>query len=1355
MIDGESRALAYLPRLAVEQLIAGVEGPTAITGAVLFADVSGFSRIAAVLAERGHRGAELLTELLNACFGRLIEVLESHGGQVLDFVGDAVLALWPATPEHGPQRALARATVAALAIQAEVDGRFGLDALTLRLRVGIAGGELILQHIGGARRRHFVATGEPIRRVGLACARAERGAVVLDHDGFELPANLRIEPLDRPDLVRIFTSDGTWPDPVRPRPLELGPLVLDRLANYVPEPVRARRQLGSAATSGRFDLHGWTSELREVSVLFVGVLDRRRPSGIPAARAIAELVADIDATLAELEGNLEQVVMDDKGLVMVAAFGLPPRSHEDDPARAVRAGLAILDIGSEAGVELSVGITTGRVFCGAWGHPSRLHYTMVGAAVNWAARLMQSGQGILVDRETSVRAGRRFEFESLAAIEVKGSEVPLEVARPRASTGASTSGSFAARSLIGRVDELAVIERELDRMRAGEGPAVVIVGEAGIGKTRLLRSAIAGADRRGLRARIGAGDTIDASAALAAWRPIFAELLELGPTPDVERLQRELGELDEVRRLFPLLAAVVPIDLPDNAQTAAMDPQLRRETTRNVLAAVLADRLVPGRDLIVIEDAHWLDSASWALLDALRRACPEIGVLVTMRPVELERGELASTDLDRLRAGARELMLGPLAAEHATALAAAVLEVDQLPARVATLIAERSGGHPLFAEELGHALRDSGLLIIDSHRCRLRDEASDLAALNFPDRAHSLITSRLDALAPEQLIVAKVASVIGRSFERSLVAAIDPLGLASATLDEALDALVGKARLLVREGEARYAFRHALIHEAAYAMTAFAQRRELHAKLAAELEGRGLAADPVHAAVLAHHWRRGEDFVRCARELERAADHALRRGAAREAARFLCEVVSLCEQHPVVGVERDTLALARIERRIGEAYWALGSPNEADGYVGRALARIERQAPKTTGGWRRRLLLELTVQLGHLLASPRWVRRRNPEHVVRERAAAEVVGLAGMLRFHMGDMLAWLTHTLGAVNRAERADAHAAAARAYGSLAYLAGLARRHQLVERYLGRARLSEDPGLAADTDFAEGLHHLGYGRLDRAIALFEVGLDRARNLGDRVREGSGHTLLATGWSFKGHYPRGRDHFELLARIGEAEANARQLMWARAGLASVCWIDRDLDRVAETLALARESLEAAGDDGDRAAWFGLVAGEGFACLRRGDRSTAQRQLAEALAMWSGVPKVFSLLGPLDQLCELAILLGDRPLARRAVRALAGWARTFPVGRSRLLLHEANLALLERKLAGAEARADAAATLAEGQGLGWEPARIELTRAGLARARGLAIEPALARAEAGFAALDMGEQHAVLVELVRTRWAS
>ncbi|HLT35607.1 MAG TPA: AAA family ATPase, partial [Enhygromyxa sp.] len=674
MADGESRALAYLPRLAVEQLIAGVDGPTPMTGALLFADVSGFSRIAVVLAERGHQGAEILTELLNACFGRLIEVLEGYGGQVLDFVGDAVLALWPGA-------ALPRAIVAALAIQAEVDGRFGLDDLSLRLRVGLAGGELILQHVGTDRRRHFIATGDVIRRVGRACARAERGSVVLDHAGFEVPGQLRIEPLES-TLVRIVETDGTWPDPTRPSPCEPGSAVLARLAGYVPEPVRARRRPGDTS---KLDLRGWTSELREVSVLFVGVEDRRR--AIPTPEAIAELVEDIDDALAELQGNLEQVVMDDKGLVMVAAFGLPPRSHEDDPARAVRAGLSILEIGREAGLALSLGITTGRVFCGVWGHPSRLHYTMVGAAMNWAARLMQAGQGdgagILVDRETSARAGRRFEFEPLPAIEVKGSEVPLEVARPRASTGASTSGSFAARSLIGRVDELAQIEAELDRMRAGEGPAVVIVGEAGIGKSRLLRSALASAQRRGLVARVGAGDMIDASAAFAAWRPIFAELIGFGEEPwpvpppaalrrgpppparyrgaavhaairhrtDVDWLQRELGEIDEVRRLFPLLAAVVPIELPDNAQTAAMDPQLRRETTRSVLAAVLAARLRPGRDLIVIEDAHWLDSASWALLDALRRVCPEIGVLVTMRPLELERGELSPIDLERLRAG--------------------------------------------------------------------------------------------------------------------------------------------------------------------------------------------------------------------------------------------------------------------------------------------------------------------------------------------------------------------------------------------------------------------------------------------------------------------------------------------------------------------------------------------------------------------------------------------------------------------------------------------------------------------------------------------------------------------------------
>src|SRR5690606_21212924 len=153
----------------------------------------------------------------------------------------------------------------------------------------------------------------------------------------------------------------------------------------------------------------------------------------------------------------------------------------------------------------------------------------------------------------------------------------------------------------------------------------------------------------------------------------------------------------------------------------------------------------------------------------------------------------------------------------------------------------------------------------------------------------------------------------------------------------------------------------------------------------------------------------------------------------------------------------------------------------------------------------------------------------------------------------------------------------------------------------------------------------------------------------------------------------------------------------------------------------------------------------------RRGDHPGARLALAEAIAMWSRVPKVFSLLGPLDQMCELAILLGDRPLCRKALRALTSWTRTFPIGRARVLLHQANLALLDQKLARAEARARAAAELAKAQGLGWESARIELLLASLARARELPGEPALARAEAGFVALDMGEQYSVLVELAET----
>src|SRR5690606_40398063 len=142
------------------------------------------------------------------------------------------------------------------------------------------------------------------------------------------------------------------------------------------------------------------------------------------------------------------------------------------------------------------------------------------------------------------------------------------------------------------------------------------------------------------------------------------------------------------------------------------------------------------------------------------------------------------------------------------------------------------------------------------------------------------------------------------------------------------------------------------------------------------------------------------------------------------------------------------------------------------------------------------------------------------------------------------------------------------------------------------------SDDPSLAADTDFAEGLHHLGYGRLDRAIELFERGLERARTLGDRVREGSGMVLLATAWAYKGHYPRGRAHFQALARIAEAEANARQLTWARAGLAGVCWLDRDLARITRTIEQAREVPEGVGD---RPSQFGLLVTEAVPRFPRG----------------------------------------------------------------------------------------------------------------------------------------------------------
>jgi class 3 adenylate cyclase len=450
---------AYVPEFLMSRLLARQErldgpGVERFPAAVLFADISGFTPLADRLAQRGPAGEEL-SGLLNAYFGQLMAVIAAHAGEVVTFAGDGLLAAWPALDEDLAV-STRRTGQAALAVGAALHDYDAGKGVRLSLRLGVGAGEVMALRVGGIGGRwQLLLSGAPLVQVSQAEQRAAPGQAVLSPQAWELVRDACTGQLLPGGYLRLTTADAAQARRERSRPArELD----DAVHAYVPEVVRARLGAGQAE---------WLAELRRVTALFLNLLDAD-PAAADQLEPLQLVMAAVQPILQRYEGNLKQVVVDDKGLTLIAVFGLPPLAHEDDPARATRAALGVQAALEKLGVRCAIGLATGQAFCGAVGNDVHREYDVIGEVMNLAARLMQAAPDtILCDGATYRAARSRLRFQDLPTISVKGKAAPVEVYRPVEPARKPNSPP----TMLGRADERAALAERLrgleERTRAG------------------------------------------------------------------------------------------------------------------------------------------------------------------------------------------------------------------------------------------------------------------------------------------------------------------------------------------------------------------------------------------------------------------------------------------------------------------------------------------------------------------------------------------------------------------------------------------------------------------------------------------------------------------------------------------------------------------------------------------------------------------------------------------------------------------------------------------------------------------------------------------------------------------------
>lgn len=916
-----------------------------VDSAVLVADITGFTPLADRLAALGPAGAEELSRQLSAYLEQLVALVEVHGGDVLKFAGDALIAQWPIGNGDGAN-AVQLAAACGLAIQStlhlyRIEG--GNTTLSLRVAVMRWRASALLLESGG--QTFGTLLGVPFDEVASALSFAQPGDVILSPEAWaSIVARAQASPVNQ-GFWRLGQVDDALPRQSASAPTALveetprpPPPAGNCFEPFVPEPAR------EALAAGYAD---WLGELRQVSVVFVRLGDLERPQ-TQLEDTLQEHLARLEPIVRRCGGYVREFGADDKGFLLVAVFGLPPHGPERAAARATRAALALHSAVRDADCFAAVGVSTGRCFCGVVGSDLWRDYVVIGDVMNIASRLMESaghgtaGAEVICDASTQDTALPYFEFQQLADLLVKGKPVPLRVATPMQE---AQPQPVAHTTLVGRQDECLLAQELIASCAVGlESGVLMVQGEPGIGKTRLIAAITQQALAAGLHLLSGAADAMEDATPYYVWRrPLMAML---GNTP-AEVLQG-LGPARVGRA--PLLEAVLAMGLPETPETLPLSGSQRATATRELLLELFAEAAMKAPLAFVLEDGHWIDSSSWQLVLEVARRLPKVLLVLSTRPFsDPEPAPMAEL---RSLPHTRVLPLSTLTDAETIALVCSKLGVASLPSTVQEVICSRAGGLPLYAEELATSLLDSGVIKVEKGCCLLRPGV-DPSTLVLPETLQAVMGSRLDRLKPREALVLKVCSVLGTSIDAALLSEVYPMRDDRQELPALLDKLV-QSGFLIRQAEHPslvFAFRHVLMREVAYSYLLFAQRSQLHRAVAEWYETSSSDEKPELFSVRAHHWSQAGVVEKAVTCFEKCASRSFALGMARAAVDHGLEAARLLDVHlPTDPLQIKPLLvseLARIEQMRGgrEREELLKMPSLQDERVGRVVNLLLRIMP--------------------------------------------------------------------------------------------------------------------------------------------------------------------------------------------------------------------------------------------------------------------------------------------------------------------------------------------------------------------------------------------------------------------------
>jgi class 3 adenylate cyclase/tetratricopeptide (TPR) repeat protein len=895
LASGTDRAAPYVPWILQRQLARDPAGQYwTADGTAVFVDISGFTKLSESLARKGREGAEHIAEAIGHVFASMLSVAYKNGASLLSFGGDALL-LWFEGGEH-----LGRACrTAVLMRQVLIElGPIELPdtSITLKMSQGVHSATFHFFAVGNSHRELLQVDSAWSRLAAMEHA-AEADEIVMSTESAMQLSDDCLGTAKGPGiLLKHAPLEDAGKIPL-PEQVKLAP---ETLAGCLSPAIRAHVLAG-----------GGTSEHRPVTIAFIrfeGTDALIAEHGLgAAAEALNRIVSALEAAAEEQGVAFLASDVDADGGKLILTAGAPNATGNDEERM-----LFVLRkfVDSKPPLPVRIGVHRGAVFAGDVGPPYARTYTVMGDAVNLAARLMakaEPGQ-IYATADVLERSDTLFETSELEPFAVKGKAEPVKAWSVGPAQGSRKRHVTVQKlPLTGRNAELGLIRKAYTSARSGVGRLVEVTGEAGLGKSRLLEALRDAA--AGFRKLHASCEAYTASTPYAVWQELLREMMHFGrDDPEaaiIERLTTEVAtRAPALSPWLPLIAIAFNLEIPPTPEIEMLAEANRRAKLHESVRAFLRIML-PETALIEIENAHHMDEASAAFLSYLTERIDSRPWLfaVARRPTS---GGFTAPDA----ATVVRIELKPIAAADALRLTQIATKETPLPAHVLELVATRSGGNPQFLRDLLQIAIESG------------------GTADLPDSAEAAAMAQIDGLAPEDRAVVRRAAVFGLTFHPRMLA-----WFADETEGPSPDSgvWIRLSELFEEEPDGYLRFRRSLLRDAAYSGLPFKLRRKLHSAVAAHLNEEMDFPEEAAGVLSLHHLEAGE-YGDAWRHAKIAAQRAHDVYAYVEAAGFYGRALEAGKSIP----ELKAPELAEVHRSMGDAWYQAAQFRKAGDAYGAA-----------------------------------------------------------------------------------------------------------------------------------------------------------------------------------------------------------------------------------------------------------------------------------------------------------------------------------------------------------------------------------------------------------------------------------